>query len=85
MRTVVRSRFDWKAPTNRGMDNLTHGLLGMAVAVCIAPRESCRQAAWVGFLAGEFPDLDVFLRSVNDPLFGLAMHRHFTHSCCWRL
>jgi inner membrane protein len=64
----------------RGMDNLTHGLLGMAVAVCIAPRESRRQAAWVGFLAGEFPDLDVFLRSADDPLFGLAMHRHFTHS-----
>lgn len=52
----------------------------MAVAVCIAPRESRRQAAWVGFLAGEFPDLDVFLRSAADPLFGLAMHRHFTHS-----
>ncbi len=62
------------------MDNLTHGLLGMAVAVCIAPRESRRQAAWVGFLAGEFPDLDLFLRSADDPLFGLAMHRHFTHS-----
>jgi inner membrane protein len=35
---------------------------------------------WVGFLAGEFPDLDVLLRSHEDPLFGLAMHRHFTHS-----
>lgn len=62
------------------MDNLTHGLLGMAVAVCVAPRESRRQAAVVGFLAGEFPDLDVFLQSKEDPLFGLAMHRHFTHS-----
>lgn len=64
----------------RGMDNLTHGLLGMAVAVCVAPRESRRQAAAVGFLAGEFPDLDIFLQSKDDPLFGLAMHRHFTHS-----
>lgn len=64
----------------RGMDNLTHGLLGMAVAVCVAPRESRRQAAVVGFFAGEFPDLDVFLQSKEDPLFGLAMHRHFTHS-----
>ena len=63
-----------------GMDNLTHGLLGMAVAVCVAPRESRRQAAVAGFLAGEFPDLDVFLQSKEDPLFGLAMHRHFTHS-----
>ncbi len=62
------------------MDNVTHGLLGMAMAVAIAPRESRRQAALVGFLAGEFPDLDVFLRSQDDPLFGLAMHRHFTHS-----
>lgn len=62
------------------MDNLTHGLLGMAVAVCVAPRESRRQAAVVGFFAGEFPDLDVLLQSKDDPLFGLAMHRHFTHS-----
>jgi inner membrane protein len=62
------------------MDNLTHGLLGMAVAVCVAPRESRRQAAWVGFFAGGFPDLDLLLRSADDPLFGLAMHRHFTHS-----
>lgn len=62
------------------MDNLTHGLLGMAVAVCVVPRESCRQAAVVGFLAGEFPDLDVLLRSESDPLFALEMHRHFTHS-----
>lgn len=64
----------------RGMDNLTHGLLGMAAAVCVAPRASRRQAAVVGFLAGEFPDLDVLLQSSEDPLFGLAMHRHFTHS-----
>lgn len=64
----------------RGMDNLTHGLLGMAVAVCVAPRESRRQAAMVGFLAGELPDLDVLLQSSENPLFGLAMHRHFTHS-----
>lgn len=62
------------------MDNVTHGLLGMAIAVAIAPRESRRQAALVGLLAGEFPDLDVFLRSQDDPLFGLQMHRHFTHS-----
>lgn len=62
------------------MDPLTHGLLGVAVAVAVAPREHRRSAALVGFLAGEFPDLDVFLRSQEDPLFGLAMHRHFTHS-----
>jgi inner membrane protein len=62
------------------MDNLTHGLLGIAVAVCVVPRESIRPAAVVGFLAGEFPDLDVFLRSASDPLFALEMHRHFSHS-----
>jgi inner membrane protein len=62
------------------MDPLTHGLLGVAVAVAVAPKEHRRAAAVVGFLAGEFPDLDVFLRSKDDPLFGLAMHRHFTHS-----
>lgn len=62
------------------MDPVTHGLLGMAAAMCVAPRELRRQAAVAGFLAGEFPDLDVLLRSDADPLFGLAMHRHFTHS-----
>jgi len=62
------------------MDPVTHGLLGMAAAVCAAPRELRRQAAVAGFLAGEFPDLDVLLRSESDPLFSLAMHRHFTHS-----
>lgn len=62
------------------MDNLTHGLLGMAVAACVAPPECRRQAALVGFLAGEFPDLDVLLRSETDPLFSIEMHRHFTHS-----
>lgn len=62
------------------MDPLTHGLLGMAAAVCVAPRELRRQAAVAGFFAGEFPDLDVLLRSETDPLFSLAMHRHFTHS-----
>ena len=62
------------------MDPLTHGLLGVATAVAVAPKRLRAQAAVAGFMAGEFPDLDVFLRSDTDPLFGLAMHRHFTHS-----
>ena len=34
----------------------------------------------VGFLAGMFPDIDIFFRSNHDPLLFLEFHRQFTHS-----
>ena len=34
----------------------------------------------IGFLAGIFPDIDIFFRSNHDPLLFLEYHRQFTHS-----
>jgi inner membrane protein len=34
----------------------------------------------IGFLAGMFPDVDIFFRSNHDPLLFLEFHRQFTHS-----
>ena len=34
----------------------------------------------IGFLAGLVPDLDVLIRSSNDPILSLEYHRQFTHS-----
>jgi inner membrane protein len=62
------------------MDNLTHGTLGIIAALLTAPPELRRKAALAGFIAAELPDADVFIISPADPLFGLQMHRHFTHS-----
>ncbi|MGB5324001.1 MAG: metal-dependent hydrolase, partial [Pseudomonadales bacterium] len=39
-----------------------------------------RAAALVGLLAGMAPDLDVLIRSSEDPLLFLEYHRQFTHS-----
>ena len=34
----------------------------------------------MGGLAGAFPDVDIFIRSAEDPLLAIEFHRHFTHS-----
>lgn len=63
------------------MDPLTHGLLGASAAVAVRRDGSdLRLAAAVGVVAGMLPDLDVLIRSANDPLLAVEYHRHFTHS-----
>lgn len=62
------------------MDSITHGALGIAVALLVAPAGLRKKAALAGLIAAELPDLDVFLFSPTDPLFTLQIHRHFTHS-----
>ena len=62
------------------MDSITHGALGIAVALLIAPPELRKKAALAGLIAAELPDMDVFLFSQGDPLFTLQIHRHFTHA-----
>ncbi len=37
-------------------------------------------ASIIGLLAGLAPDIDIFIKSNNDPLLFLEYHRHFTHS-----
>jgi len=62
------------------MDPLTQGLLGAVVPACVAGRPNLRKAALAGGIAGMAPDLDVLIRSSQDPLLFLDYHRHFTHS-----
>ena len=64
------------------MDPISHGVVG---AVCASlptthRREELRTAAIVGGVAALLPDLDVLIRSSQDPLLKLEYHRHFTHA-----
>jgi len=62
------------------MDNITHGALGIAMALLVAPAGLRKKAALAGLIAAELPDFDVFFFSASDPLFSLQVHRHFTHA-----
>lgn len=62
------------------MDPVSQGVLGAAAPKSIAPPEHARIACLLGFLGGMAPDLDVLIRSPEDPLLFLEFHRQFTHS-----
>ena len=62
------------------MDPLTQGVLGAALPQSIAKKPLVLKASLFGFLAGLTADLDVFIRSSEDPLLFLEYHRQFTHS-----
>lgn len=67
------------------MDPVTQGALGAAFAQTAAHEWSTGnkhlwKAALIGALAGMAPDLDVLIRSSEDPLLFLEYHRQFTHS-----
>lgn len=64
------------------MDPITQGALGAALPQATAtPRKGpVALAGLFGALAGMAADLDVFIRSAEDPLLFLEYHRHFTHS-----
>lgn len=62
------------------MDPLSQGVLGAALPQSSSSREHVAIAGLFGFLAGMAPDLDVFIRSSEDPLLFLEYHRQFTHS-----
>lgn len=63
------------------MDPLSHAMVGgiAATSICRTPR-MLRVAAVCGITAGMAPDLDILIRSADNPMLGLAFHRHFTHS-----
>lgn len=61
------------------MDPLTQGLIGAAAAQAAFGRRLKR--AWlIGAFGGLIPDLDVLIRSADDPLLAVEYHRHFTHA-----
>ena len=62
------------------MDPISQAAAGATFAQSASRIESIRKAALIGALAGLAPDLDVFIRSAQDPLLVLEYHRQFTHS-----
>jgi inner membrane protein len=54
------------------------------LAVDVKTSELLKRRMWLAMLAGVLggmaADLDVFIRSANDPLLAIQFHRHFTHS-----
>ena len=62
------------------MDPLTQGALGASLPQSASRNQHVFIAGLLGFLSGMAPDLDVFIRSENDPLLFLEFHRQFTHS-----
>ncbi|MDX9732268.1 MAG: metal-dependent hydrolase [Bdellovibrionales bacterium] len=62
------------------MDPVTQGVLGGVTAQSFSRRNLMPQALLAGILGGMAADLDVLIRSTEDPLLALEFHRHFTHS-----
>ena len=63
------------------MDPLTHASLGaVAAALFSNRRDAVRTAVVAGALGALAPDLDVLIRSTQDPLLSLEFHRHFSHA-----
>ena len=62
------------------MDPVTQGTVGAVLPQSLANRRTAVWATVCGLLAGLAPDLDVLIRSENDPLLFLEYHRQFTHS-----
>ncbi|MDZ7804555.1 metal-dependent hydrolase [Thiohalophilus sp.] len=62
------------------MDILTQGLLGGVLAQAVARPQEKKTATLAGLFAGLLADLDILIRSADDPLLAIEYHRHFTHS-----
>jgi len=63
------------------MDPLSQGLLGAsAPSAYLKEKKNLGYVLLIGCLSGMAPDLDILIRSSNDPLFFLEYHRQFTHS-----
>ena len=62
------------------MDPLSQGVLGASLPQSFSNKKNIVFVFIIGFLAGMFPDIDIFFRSSHDPLLFLEFHRQFTHS-----
>lgn len=62
------------------MDPLTHGLTGAAAARLVPGNNRKKLPFLIGFLSAQLPDLDILFQAGPDPLTGIELHRHFTHS-----
>ncbi|MCB1122871.1 MAG: metal-dependent hydrolase [Verrucomicrobiae bacterium] len=61
------------------MDPLSQGVVGAVCAQSVAGKRT-RIAGVAGALGGMLADLDVLIRSSEDPLLAIEYHRHFTHA-----
>lgn len=61
------------------MDILTHGLLGGSLAQSLAKKDRILVASLAGFIGGILADVDILVRSSEDPLLNLEAHRALTH------
>ena len=62
------------------MDPVSQASIGAVAAQALSRRTPLLTALWVGALGGFLPDVDILIRSSDDPLLALEYHRHFTHS-----
>ena len=62
------------------MDPLSQGVVGVVAAQQTSKRKHLLIASILGFFSGMSADLDIFIKSSQDPLFSLEFHRQFTHS-----
>ena len=62
------------------MDPISQGTVGAAFAQSTANKKNILRIGIIGFLAGLAPDLDVLIRSSDDPILFLEYHRQFSHS-----
>ena len=62
------------------MDPLSQGVVGASFSLLHGRKMPMARIALMGALGGMAPDLDVLIRSTEDPLLALQFHRHFTHS-----
>lgn len=62
------------------MDPCSQALIGANLSCSFSEKKDLNKASICGLIGGLSPDLDVFIKSDNDPLLFLEYHRHFTHS-----
>lgn len=62
------------------MDPVSQGLAGAALPGSVSNKKEIRLALIVGFLSGLLADIDILIRSSEDPFLFLEYHRQFTHS-----
>lgn len=55
-------------------------MVGAVLPGSVSSRKEVRLASLVGFLSGMLADVDILIRSSEDPLLVLDYHRQFTHS-----
>ncbi len=62
------------------MDPVSQAAFGAGFSQSLATRHKQLSAMLVGAVAGMAPDLDILIRSDEDPLLFLEFHRQFTHA-----